>query len=121
MLSHGFVVCAHLLALRNESVTHCAKTLCLFVNVQCVNYMIVPADFDDMAQPHNWPVNVQELEEHRADSHGHAYENEDLIVWMRTAALPTFRKLYRKVKRTGDVFEEGLPKGTYKLSVGYGK
>lgn len=24
-------------------------------------------------------------------------QNEDLIVWMRTAALPNFRKLYRRV------------------------
>ena len=82
--------------------------------------MIVP-DFENTTKPHNWPVPIDELREHRADSHGFAYENEDLIVWMRTAALPYFRKLYRKVKRTGDIFEEGLPKGTYMLSVGYGK
>lgn len=27
------------------------------------------------------------------------YEDEDLIVWMRTAALPTFRKLYGKIEQ----------------------
>ena len=41
-------------------------------------------------------------------------QNEDLIVWMRTAALPTFRKLYRRI-------ENGLDKGNYVLNVNYGK
>ena len=77
------------------------------------------SDFDDMEKPENWPVPVQDLEAHRVGSSGEAYENEDLIVWMRTAALPTFRKLYRKIRRTG-FFDEGLPQGTYMLSVGYG-
>lgn len=30
-------------------------------------------------------------------------EQEDLIVWMRTAALPTFRKLYGKIESDLDV------------------
>ncbi|KAK6154557.1 hypothetical protein DH2020_008805 [Rehmannia glutinosa] len=38
-------------------------------------------------------------------------EQEDLIVWMRTAALPTFRKLYGKIEmdlQTGDVIDVSL-------------
>lgn len=47
-------------------------------------------------------------------------ENEDLIVWMRTAALPNFKKLYRKlVRTTGSDFENGLPKGDYELDIHY--
>jgi hypothetical protein len=46
------------------------------------------------------------------DCAGRAYENEDLIVWMRTAALPNFRKLYRKVGK-------GLEDGTYEFKIGY--
>jgi len=46
-------------------------------------------------------------------SSGHGYANEDLIVWMRTAALPTFRKLYRKV--TGAIDSDA----EYKITVGY--
>ena len=43
---------------------------------------------------------------------GNGYEHEDLIVWMRTAALPQFRKLYRKVGTT-------LKDGKYKVKIGY--
>ena len=41
---------------------------------------------------------------------------------MRTAALPNFRKLYRKLDKTQDkMFENGLPKGDYLLEVQYSK
>ena len=36
-----------------------------------------------------------ELDPDDIDNNG--LQNEDLIIWMRTAALPNFRKLYRKV------------------------
>jgi hypothetical protein len=40
---------------------------------------------------------------------------------MRTAALPTFRKLYRRVDHTKPVFAGGLLKGNYTLLVKYCK
>ena len=33
------------------------------------------------------------------NSSGLGFKNEDFIVWMRTAAFPTFRKLYRRVEQ----------------------
>lgn len=33
-------------------------------------------------------------------------EQEDLIVWMRTAALPTFRKLYGKIETDLEAHDE---------------
>ena len=39
---------------------------------------------------------------------------------MRTAAMPTFRKLYRKLASNGSgSFSTGLPAGTYRLTIGY--
>ena len=40
---------------------------------------------------------------------------------MRTAALPTFRKLYRRVHHTKVGQTDGLPKGNYTLLVNYCK
>jgi hypothetical protein len=39
---------------------------------------------------------------------------------MRTAAMPTFRKLYRKLNSSDTVtFANGLPQGTYMLNITY--
>eukprot|EP01113_Clastostelium_recurvatum_P009626 TRINITY_DN1465_c0_g1_i2.p1 TRINITY_DN1465_c0_g1~~TRINITY_DN1465_c0_g1_i2.p1 ORF type:complete len:315 (+),score=65.26 TRINITY_DN1465_c0_g1_i2:173-1117(+) len=38
------------------------------------------------------------------------FEDEDFIVWMRTAGLPDFKKLYR-------IIDNGLPAGTYTVTV----
>ena len=46
-------------------------------------------------------------------------EQEDLIVWMRTAALPTFRKLYGKIEtdlENGDTIHVTLQKKKLVLS-----
>lgn len=58
-----------------------------------------------------------ELDSGNEDNNG--FKNEDLIVWMRTAALPDFRKLYRRIDHTADKFKNGLPKGNYTLNVDY--
>ena len=41
---------------------------------------------------------------------GHCTEDEHFIVWMRTAGLPSFRKLYLKI-------EEDLEPGTYEVTI----
>ena len=42
---------------------------------------------------------------------------------MRTAALPNFRKLYRKIdhENNGEDFKDGLPEGVYSLDIEYSK
>jgi len=49
--------------------------------------------FENYAKPTEWPKKLCELDPDNIDNNG--LQNEDLIVWMRTAALPNFRKLYR--------------------------
>jgi hypothetical protein len=91
----------------------------------------------DSLKPPNWPVDACKLGEtithcgsqcnsesgpdsdctynpHSScfQSSGLGYQNEDFIVWMRTAALPTFRKLYRRVPK-------GFKDGTYYIRIGY--
>jgi hypothetical protein len=72
--------------------------------------------FNDTVRPPFWSKDVASLDLTNPDNTG--YQNEDLIVWMRTAALPTFRKLYRIVNSTGQ-FANGLPAGNYTLNVQY--
>lgn len=74
--------------------------------------------FKDFAKPIDWRVNVWELDP--LDESNNGFQNEDLIVWMRTAALPDFRKLYRRINHIHK-FENGLPKGNYTLLVEYSK
>jgi len=73
--------------------------------------------FRNFAKPVNWQKNVYELDPEDANNNG--FQNEDLIVWMRTAALPNFRKLYRRVNHDIEGFREGLPAGNYTLFVNY--
>lgn len=72
--------------------------------------------FKGFAKPPNWPRPVYQLDAN--DSSNNGFQNQDFIVWMRTAAFSKFRKLYRKITPTGD-FESGLPQGTYELKIIY--
>jgi hypothetical protein len=76
------------------------------------------AYFNSHAQPPNWQQSPLQLDPNNKDNNG--FQNEDFIVWMRTAAMPTFRKLYRKLNANGTgTFQNGLPKGNYTLTVTY--
>lgn len=72
--------------------------------------------FQKYSKPRDWHLNLWELDPENPDNNG--LQNEDLIIWMRTAALPNFRKLFRKVNHT-DYFHQGLPKGEYQMDINY--
>jgi hypothetical protein len=65
----------------------------------------------------NWRRPVFELDPSDSDNNG--FINEDFIVWMRTAALPTFRKLYRIIQKKPNNMTPTLPRGEYILEVTY--
>ncbi|XP_003424610.1 cell cycle control protein 50A isoform X2 [Nasonia vitripennis] len=73
--------------------------------------------FKDYEKPKNWKKPVYELDPENESNNG--FKNEDLIVWMRTSALPTFRKLYRRVDHDQDGFKDGLGAGNYTLTIKY--
>ncbi|PAA64398.1 hypothetical protein BOX15_Mlig023197g1, partial [Macrostomum lignano] len=74
-------------------------------------------NFTGTSKPPNWRLSP---EQRSADSF---QGDEELIVWMRTAALPSFRKLHRIVlhnaSSAADWFKDGLPSGNYTLLVNY--
>lgn len=73
--------------------------------------------FKNFSRPRDWFVDLWELDP--TDPNNNGLQNEDLIVWMRTAALPNFRKLYRKIDHSVEPFTNGLPKGEYHFKVAY--
>lgn len=64
----------------------------------------------------NWRKPVYELDQ--LDQENNGFINEDFIVWMRTAALPTFRKLYRIIHKKPNMAPT-LPSGNYILDIAY--
>uniref|UniRef100_A0A7E4WA15 Cell cycle control protein n=1 Tax=Panagrellus redivivus TaxID=6233 RepID=A0A7E4WA15_PANRE len=70
--------------------------------------------FANTSKPVNWGRLPCHLDDNNPDNNG--FLNTDFIVWMRTAALPAFRKPYRKLVRTG-TFANGLPAGDYVLVI----
>lgn len=73
--------------------------------------------FEGTVKPPNWREPVYKL---ASDPENNGFQNEDLIVWMRTAALPTFRKLYGIV--VTDTLQQDidhLPRGQYSLLINY--
>ncbi|XP_072186915.1 cell cycle control protein 50A [Excalfactoria chinensis] len=72
--------------------------------------------FQGTTKPVNWPEPVYMLDKSDPDNNG--FINEDFIVWMRTAALPTFRKLYRLIERKSNL-QPTLQAGKYSLNITY--
>lgn len=72
--------------------------------------------FSGTNKPVNWRKPVFELEPDDRDNNG--FINEDFIVWMRTAALPTFRKLYRIIHKKSSSTPT-LASGRYILDITY--
>jgi len=74
--------------------------------------------FKGTAKPPNWSSPVYKL--HPGDDDDNGFQNEDLIVWMRTAALPTFRKIYAIVNLNSIQEDlDYLPEGTYSVKIEY--
>ncbi|VDK25865.1 unnamed protein product, partial [Anisakis simplex] len=75
--------------------------------------------FANTVKPPNWQKEVWQLDPSDPDNNG--FLNSDFIVWMRTAALPNFRKLYRILIRDATVsqgfYSGGLPAGNYTLRI----
>jgi LEM3 (ligand-effect modulator 3) family / CDC50 family len=74
----------------------------------------------NFGRPIAWTRDLWDLDSENQDNNG--LKNEDLIVWMRTAALPSFRKLYRRVDFSKISSLQGkLPRGQYSLDIDYSK
>ncbi|KAF5903086.1 cell cycle control protein 50C-like, partial [Clarias magur] len=73
--------------------------------------------FQGTAQPLYWQRPVYELD--RTDANNNGFINDDLIVWMREAAFPNFKKLYGILNRAHAPFSSGLPAGNYSVRIAY--
>ncbi|XP_066542115.1 transmembrane protein 30C [Hoplias malabaricus] len=73
--------------------------------------------FQGTAQPLYWQKHVYELD--IADPNNNGFINDDLIVWMREAAFPNFKKLYGILNRSPTLFTNGLPAGNYSVNIRY--
>ncbi|XP_044525137.1 cell cycle control protein 50C-like [Gracilinanus agilis] len=76
----------------------------------------LPSAFTGTTKPPYWRKPVYQLDPENPENNG--FLNNDFIVWMRVAALPTFKKLYRRIHRTGP-FVDGLPAGNYSFDISY--
>lgn len=53
------------------------------------------------------------------DPTNNGFINDDLIIWMREAAFPNFKKLYGVLYRADRPFTNGLPAGNYSIDISY--
>ncbi|XP_041806277.1 transmembrane protein 30C [Chelmon rostratus] len=73
--------------------------------------------FEGTAQPPYWQRPVYDLDP--LDPTNNGFINDDLIVWMREAAFPNFKKLYGVLNRANELFTDGLPAGNYTIDIVY--
>ncbi|KAM9709622.1 transmembrane protein 30C isoform 1-T2 [Menidia menidia] len=74
-------------------------------------------EFEGTTRPPYWQKLVYQLDP--ADPTNNGFVNDDLIVWMREAAFPNFKKLYGFLQRAEKPFTNGLPKGNYTIQISY--
>ncbi|XP_074548227.1 cell cycle control protein 50B [Halichoeres trimaculatus] len=86
-------------------------------NIKYRNPTITPLKnaYNGTVKPTAWPRPAYELD--TSDPSNNGFINQDFLVWMRRAALPDFRKLYRRITE-GD-YAQGLPAGNYSLEIAY--
>ncbi|XP_007536821.1 cell cycle control protein 50C-like isoform X2 [Erinaceus europaeus] len=87
-----------------------------YVKFQNPSFNDLPSAFEGTVKPPSWSQPAYELDADTPENNG--FTNDAFIVWMRTAAFPTFKKLYRRLHRTQH-FTEGLPAGSYSLHITY--
>ncbi|XP_023420618.1 cell cycle control protein 50C-like [Cavia porcellus] len=87
-----------------------------YVKFQNPRFTDLSSKFVGSTKPPNWPKPIYDLDKSNPDNNG--FLNDDFIVWMRTAAFPTFKKLYRRLYRI-HYFTEGLPAGNYSFNISY--
>lgn len=107
-------------ALKDETTVPLIRTGIAWPSDKSIKFKNPPdwqTEFPKFAKPRNWTKSIMELDPENIENNG--LQNEDLIVWMRTAALPTFRKLYRRIDHSKKPYTEGLPAGQYTLQVEY--
>ncbi|XP_067265876.1 transmembrane protein 30C [Chanodichthys erythropterus] len=88
-----------------------------FRNPPTNNTFTLQQAFEGTIRPLYWQRPVYELDD--TDHNNNGFINDDLIVWMREAAFPNFKKLYGVLNRAQGPFTQGLPAGNYSVSIFY--
>lgn len=73
--------------------------------------------FQGTAKPLYWQRPVFDFDPNDPTNNG--FINDDLIVWMREAAFPNFKKLYGVLNTAHKTFAKGLPAGNYSIDISY--